>query len=171
MAPLIRDLKFLATHPQPENQAYGLWVLEATRPLFAVLHQRDAMMPEAFAGALEEAGQALCRTAARDVPTTSEATNLARRFKKHGASYIRFVTTPGLEPTNNLAEQAIRFVVIDRRVTQGWRSETGQRWLERIWTVIATCPQQGHSVFEFLLEAVRAHFHGEPAPTLVPNTS
>ena len=171
LAHLIRDLKILAKHPKPENQAYGLRVLEATRTLFTVIHQRDAMMPEAFAAALEKAGKALCRTAVRDVPATSEATNLARRFKTHGASYIRFVTTPGIEPTNNLAEQAIRFVVIDRRITQGSRSETGQRWLERIWTVIATCTQQGHSVFEFLLEAVRAHFNGEPAPTLVPNTS
>ena len=78
---------------------------------------------------------------------------------------------PGIEPTNNLAEQAIRFVVIDRHITQGSRSETGRRWLERIWTTIATCTQQGRSVFEFILEAVRANFHGEPAPKLVPNTS
>ena len=33
--------------------------------------------------------------------------------------YFRFITTPGVEPTNDLAEQAIRFVVIDRRITQG----------------------------------------------------
>jgi len=30
LAHLIRDLKFLAKHPKPENQAYGLRVLEAT---------------------------------------------------------------------------------------------------------------------------------------------
>ena len=48
---------------------------------------------------------------------------------------------PGIEPTNNLAEQAIRFVVIDRKITQGSRSESGQKWLERIWTVTATCSQ------------------------------
>ena len=129
------------------------------------------MKPQTFTTTLELLGKALCRTAVKDVPSTSEAANLARRFRKHGASYIRFITTPGIEPTNNLAEQAIRFVVIDRHITQGSRSETGRRWLERIWTIIATCTQQGRSVFDFLLEAVRANFHGEPAPTLVPNTS
>ena len=129
------------------------------------------MKPETLATTLEIAGKALCRTAVQDVPRTSEAANLARRFKKHGTSYIRFITTPGIEPTNNLAEQAIRFVIINRHITQGSRSETGRRWLERIWTIIATCTQQGCSVFDFLLEAVRASFHGEPAPTLVPNTS
>ena len=113
----------------------------SAQSIIDVIHRRDLMKPETLAATLEIAGQALCRIAVKDVPRTSEAANLARRFKKHGASYIRFITTPGIEPTNNLAEQAIRFVVIDRHITQGSRSETGQRWLERIWTIIATCTQ------------------------------
>ena len=60
-----------------------------------------------------------------DVPATQHGRNLAKRFGKHGEGYFRFITTPGVEPTNNLAEQAIRFVVIDRQITQGTRSETG----------------------------------------------
>jgi len=171
LAHLIRDLKFLAKHPNAENQVYGDRVLEATRKLFGVIHQRDVMTPEDFATALEQAGKALCETAVSNVPMTTEAKNLAKRFEKHGASYIRFVTTPGIEPTNNLAEQAIRFVVIDRRVTQGSRSTIGQRWLERIWTVIASCSQQGRSVYDFLRDTIGAYFNAEPAPRLVPDTS
>jgi transposase len=72
------------------------------------------------------------------------------------------------EPTNNLAEQAIRFVVLDRSVTQGTRREAGDRWCERIWTVIATCGQQGRSVFEYLLAAVTADFPRTEAPSLLP---
>ena len=75
---------------------------------------------------------------------------------------------PGVEPTNNLAEQAIRFVVIDRLITQGTRSEKGNRWCERIWTVIATCTQQGRSVFEYLEAAVGAWFAGTEPPFLLP---
>ena len=88
-------------------------------------------------------------------------------FDEHGESYVRFITTPGIDPTNNLAEQAIRFVVIDRLVTQGSRSEAGRRWLERIWTVMATCAQQGHSAFEFLAETVQLHFQGQPTAVTV----
>ena len=76
---------------------------------------------------------------------------------------------PGVEPTNNLAEQAIRFVVIDRLITQGTRSEAGNRWCERIWTVIATCSQQGRSVFAYLEAAVTAWFDGTEAPSLLPS--
>ncbi len=73
-----------------------------------------------------------------NVPASHHCRNLAKRFETHGESYFRFITTPGVEPTNNLAEQAIRFVVIDRLITQGTWSEKGNRWCERIWTVIAT---------------------------------
>ena len=109
------------------------------------------------------------RAATKRVPPGKHAQNLAKRFHKHGEAYFQFITTPGIEPANNLAEQAIRFVVIDRRVTQGTRSETGRRWCERIWTTIATCAQQGRSVFAFLLESVDAHLRGVPPRWLLPS--
>ena len=74
-------------------------------------------------------------------PQHRAAQNLAKRFRKHGAAYFQFITTPGVQPTNNLAEQAIRFVVLDRRVTQGTRSEASRQWNQRIWTTIATLTQ------------------------------
>jgi transposase len=108
------------------------------------------------------------RCGTHHVPATNHCRNLAKRFEEHGESYFRFITTPGVEPTNNLAEQAIRFVVIDRLITQGTRSETGNRWCERIWTVLATCTQQGRSVFEYLEAAVGAWFAGTEPPLLLP---
>ena len=171
LAHLIRDIKFLVTHPEPRNRAYGRRVLKATKELFALFHRRDRMSARAFALEMEDAANELCGAAKFQVPRTPEAENLSNRFWEHGESYIRFLTTPGIEPTNNLAEQAIRFVVIDRHVTQGSRSEAGQRWLERIWTVIATCTQQGRSVFEFLYESVTAHFQDAASPTLLPGST
>ena len=170
LAHFIRDVKFLVQHPNSKNRAYGRRVLEAVRALFQVIHRRENMNAERFTRKLEQAGLELQKQATYRVPPIKEAQNLKRRFEKHGESYIRFITTPGIDPTNNVAEQAIRFVVIDRRVTQGSRSEAGQRWLERIWTVIATCTQQGRSVFEFLHTSVLAHFGGSTSPSLVPDT-
>jgi hypothetical protein len=88
------------------------------------------------------------------------------------AHLIRDVRFLGEHPNSkNLAEQAIRFVVIDRRVTQGSRSLAGRKWLERIWTAIATCTQHGQSVFAFLNQTVQALFADTPAPTLLFGTS
>ncbi len=53
----------------------------------------------------------------------------------------------------------------------GTRSERGNRWCERIWTVLATCNQQGRSVFAYLEAAVSAWFQGDEAPSLLPQES
>jgi transposase len=167
LAHLIRDVKFLMTLPDGREKAYGERLRQALRDLFGVIHRRDQLPAEVFGKELERARDEVLRQGTQNVPTTRHAQTMAKRLTQYGASYFRFVTTPGVEPTNNLAEQAIRFVVIDRHITQGTRSEMGQRWCERIWTVIATCTQQGRSVFEYLEAAVRAFFHRENAPSLL----
>lgn len=171
LAHLIRDVRFLVEHPQAKNRAYGKRVLRALRDLFGLIHRRGSMSEAKFRGHLEDQGYEVWTQATYRVPQTAEAQNLAERFHQHGREYLRFITTPGVEPTNNLAEQAIRFVVIDRRVTGGSRSLPGREWLERIWTAIATCTQHGHSVFDFLNQAVRAFFANQTAPTLLFGTS
>jgi transposase len=166
LAHLIRDVKYLTTLPDARDRAYGERLREALRELFGVIHSRDQMSAEQFRRLLEGARLQVWWCGTHEVPATQASGNMAKRFQDHGESYFRFITTPGVEPTNNLAEQAIRFVVIDRQITQGTRSETGNRWCERIWTVIATCAQQGRSVFAYLEAAVTAWFHGTEAPTL-----
>jgi transposase len=168
LAHLIRDVKFLTTLPDARDRAYGERLREALRQLFAVIHRREQLSVAAFESQLEGARAQVMRCGTLDVPETKPSRNLAKRLETHGEAYFRFLTMPGVEPTNNLAEQAIRFVVLDRLVTQGTRSEAGNRWCERIWTVIATCGQQGRSVFEYLHTAVMASFHQTEAPSLLP---
>ena len=171
LAHLIREVKYLTTLPDGPTRAYGERFREALRGLFGVIHQRGQLPQAVFASRLEAARLEVMRAATEDVPPTKAAANLAARMERYGGCYFRFITTPGVQPTNNSAEQAIRFVVIDRHITQGTRGEKGQRWSERIWTVIATCVQQGKSVWEYLQAAVQAHFQGERGPTLLPGKS
>jgi transposase len=168
LAHLIRDVKFLTTLPDARDRAYGGRLREALREIFEVIHRREQFSAKQFQSQLELARFKVLSCAKTDVPPTRRSRNMAARFEKHGTSYFQFITTPGVEPTNNLAEQAIRFVVIDRLITQGTRSERGNRWCERIWTVIATCTQHGRSVFEYLEAAVRAWFADIEPPTLLP---
>ena len=167
MAHLIRDVKFLLTLPGREVQAYGQRLRDALRNLFGVIHRREKMSAAGFQKALEAAREQVLKAATTRVPDTKQARNLAKRFRDNGEAYFRFITTPGIDPTNNLAEQAIRFVVIDRHITQGTRSEKGRRWCERIWTVIATCAQQGRAVFQFLLDSIQSHLYGTSPPSLL----
>jgi transposase len=168
LAHLIRDVKFLMSLPGERDRAYGQGLRDALKALFGVIHRRESWSAAAFRGQLEAARDAVLRAGQRDVPPGRPAQAMARRLRAHGSSYFTFVTEPGVGPTNNLAEQAIRFVVIDRLITQGTRSEGGRRWCERIWTVMATCAQQGRDVFAYLDAVIGAHFDGGSVPSLLP---
>ena len=166
LAHLIRDLKFLTTLPDAVTVRWAQRMLAGMRRLFGVIHRRESMPPETFQRALARARDVLLERGKRG-PTRREVQNLVKRFREHGDAYFRFVTMPGIDPTNNLAEQALRFVVIDRRLTQGTRSLRGRRWCQRIWTAAATCRQQRRSLFEYLCSAVQASFTGRLAPLLL----
>ena len=180
LAHLIRDIRFLTTLTDAETNAYGQKLLDQVKNMFKVIHNRDSMTPQTFTAALEHAKQKIIATALNNVPSRvnkkgkeekREAQNMMNRFRLYGKAYFEFITTPGIDPTNNVAEQAIRFVVIDRHVTQGTRSVKGRQSNERLWTVIATCSLQGRSAFNFILESVRAYFHDQPAPSLLLDSS
>ena len=179
IAHLIRDIRFLTTLTDAETKAYGQKLLDEVKNMFKVIHDRDSMTPQTFTTALEHAKQQIITAALNDVPSKvnkkekeekREAQNMANRFRLNGKAYFEFITTPGIDPTNNVAEQAIRFVVIDRHVTQGTRSVKGRQSNERLWTVIATCSLQGRSAFNFILESVKAYFHDQPAPSLLDSS-
>jgi transposase len=168
LAHLIREVKFLTTLPLPAARAYGERFREALRNLFAVIHQREQLSEREFQKRLLIAKEYILTDSRESVPDNKHCRNLAERMRKHGEGYFTFITTPGVAPTNNAAEQAIRFVVIDRYITQGTRSVWGARWSERIWTVVATCAQQGKSVYRFLHACIVAHAEKTAKPSLVP---
>src|SRR5262249_33145260 len=107
---LIRDVKFLVEHPNRANRRYGKMLLEHLRKLFGIIHRRELYASDAsFRRALAAVRNNLVADAILQLPNTGQAENLADQFVLHMDSYFRFITTPDVEPTNNLAEQAIRF--------------------------------------------------------------
>ena len=166
-AHLVRDVKFLTTLTDPVTRRYGEKLLTTIKGLFRVWHRRGTMSAEKWELAARRARDAVIQRARR-APQRSEAQNIAQRFRDHGSSYFTFLRVPGVEPTNNGMEQRMRFVAIDRKITQGTRGERGRRWCERMWTVLATCVQQGRSAFAFLHQSLLAYFTRQPSPSLLP---
>jgi transposase len=167
LAHLIREVKYLKTVADWRDQFFGHCLSDELRKLFGVIHRREQLSETEFQKQLAAARDAVL-SCGRLATVGPEGQSIAKRLREYGAGYFRFMTTPGLEPTNNLAEQAIRFVVLDRVVTQGTRSVAGNQWCERIWTVVATCAKQGKSVFDYLHKCVVAHFYGAESPSLLP---
>jgi len=79
-----------------------------------------------------------------------------------------FVRVPGVEPTNNAAERAIRPGVLWRKGSFGSHSPAGSRFVERMMTVAATLKQQQRNVVDYITLACEATLRGEPVPTLLP---
>jgi transposase len=80
-----------------------------------------------------------------------------------------FLEVEGVEPTNNASERALRHAVIWRKLSFGTQSAAGSRFVETMLTTIETCRQQNRSIFDFVTQAVAAHFAGQPAPSLLPS--
>lgn len=181
LAHLIRDVKFLAEHPHPMMQLYAQPILRAIRRLFHLIHQQGEQPREDFQPQLERIKKRIIALTVDTTPLSPipwyvqkeypEVFNMAQRFRKHGEQYFTFITTPNVDPTNNAAEQALRFVVMDRRATQGTRSSNGRTFCERIWTVVGTCRMNQRSIFTYLCDAVKAWANGLPAPSLLPADS
>lgn len=164
-AHLVRELRFLEGHPDPGTRKYAIRSLAATRRLFRI-HHRLRENPDGDRRGLVKAGERLWRTIVRS-PPDRKAENIAKRFLENGDSYLRFIANPGIEPTNNRAEQAIRQVVIDRAASQGTRSPKGREYKERLWTVLATCAMRGASAYDFLRNALNALAYNLTPPSLL----
>ena len=79
-----------------------------------------------------------------------------------------FARVAGVEPTNNVAERALRPAVLWRKGCFGADSTEGNEFVARILTVAATCRQQKRNLLAYLTDAVVAHRLGQSAPHLLP---
>ncbi len=82
-----------------------------------------------------------------------------------------FIDLPGVEPTNNAAERALRPAVLWRRKSFGTHSAAGSRFAERLLTVAATLNQQHRNIVDYMTTACHASLHGKSAPSLLPVAS
>lgn len=154
-----------------ESARIGALLMKHRHKMFKWWHRvRDGTMPRAefqrrMAPVRREVGR-LLREA--EVCPNGKTKGMAKEILKLEPAMWTFVDVEGVQPTNNTAEQAIRYGVIYRKTSFGTQSPAGSRFVERILTTIATLRQQNRNVLEYLTDAIRAHRCGLPAPALLP---
>lgn len=79
-----------------------------------------------------------------------------------------FLRNPGVEPTNNDAERALRTIVIKRKISGPTRSRRGDEFIARAFTAHETCRRQGRDLWDFLHQAVTAWIDKSSPPSLLP---
>ena len=98
---------------------------------------------------------------------TADVSNLARALFVHHPHFFTFLHEDGVEPTNNVAERALRTAVQWRKIMFGNRSHNGERAVERLLTVTRTCQLQQLNALVYLTAAIRCHRRGQTVPSLL----
>lgn len=169
-AHLKRDFKKISERPG-KSKWIGLRLLVYTNRLFHYWHQvRDGTITR-------EQFKKLMVSIRHNVELLLMAGTTVDHLKTQGTCFEilkiktalwTFIDKIGIEPTNNIAEQVLRKIVIWRKVCFGTWSANGTLYLERVMTVVATCRLQKRSVYGFLREAIQAHLERRKSPSLLP---
>ncbi len=74
---------------------------------------------------------------------------LAKRTLKYSGELFTFILMPDVEPTNNLAERALRPCVVQNKIWGCHRTNDGAKSRDILMSVIGTMKQQGKSILSF----------------------
>jgi transposase len=74
---------------------------------------------------------------------TDEARRFVLKVRNGFGHWFTFVLVPGLEPTNNRAEQALKEPVVQRKIIGTFRTDKGTQIYETMMTMLATWKRQG----------------------------
>ena len=177
-AHLLRDFQAMAERSGASAEI-GTNLLKSGHRLFHWWHKvRDGTMSrELFIEAVKllRAGVIAELESAINLPIgAKEQTPLAKTVRSCQqilnveAALWTFVDHPGVEPTNNVAERALRPAVIWRNTSFGSQSQGGSEFVARMLTVSSSVKAQGRSLLDFLTQSCQAYRVGSVAPSLIP---
>jgi transposase len=173
LAHLIRNIKGQAEHPGAsieDNQQLGV-VYDTLQELFIDKHRFER--GEIGKSTWKQYGYAKWSVIKECLEglMVSGSTKKLRKFCskllgqiEYFRAYLKDETIP---MTNNPAEEALRNLVIARKLCFGSRSIYGKRWRETLHSCLETLGRHGKSMLDFLAGAIQAARTGQPIPSVL----
>ena len=124
---------------------------------WATLRHRTAPLRLQVEQVLESAAQAKIK----------RLSGSCKNILAHQQALWTFLDNPQVEPTNNHAERELRRFVLWRKSSFGTQSERGNRFAERIMTVVHTTRKQNKPTLGYLTAVCEADRFGQPIPLLI----
>ena len=149
-AHLLREADWLAEH------------VEEAKPLAEALHRLydglccwsvDKPPPEAAARLAGEARREMEALAGRGYES-ERVRRFAAKIRNGLGHWFTFLFVPGVEPTNNRAERALRESVVQRKIMGCFRNGKGTWIYGTVMTVLASWKQQGRDLSQTLGETL-----------------
>lgn len=98
----------------------------------------------------------------------ADVSNRARALFVHHPHFFTLVHEDGVDPTNNVAERALRTAVQWRKTMFGNRSADGELAVARLLTITRTCQLQQLNVLAYLTAAIACYRRRQPVASLLP---
>lgn len=169
-AHLKRDFQALIDHPDRQVKRLGHDLMRLTRELFRHWSRcRDGTITRrGMLRLMQPIRKKIDGLLLRGVYSgNSKLMGMCEPLYDHRDWLWTFLDIEGVEPTNNASERALRPAVIWRKLSFGTQSAKGSRFVEAILTVVETCHRQSRNSFQYLTEAIQAHFANQPPPSLL----
>ena len=169
-AHLKRDMQKISERSGRAGQI-GDEILDYIRRMFRLWHRHKAgeINRKTFQAAMKPIRENIERLLKEGTTCGQIKTENSCKFiLKDKEALWTFIDIEGIEPTNNFAEQLIRFYVLWRKSSFGTQSERGNLFVERMMTTTTTCKLQKRNRHDYITEAVASHLKNEPAPSLLP---
>jgi transposase len=170
-AHLKRDFQALVDSADRAARRLGHDLLRPTGELFRhwSRYRNGALSRRGFVRSMQPVRTKIENLLLRGAYSGNDAmTGMCNELYDHREWLWNFVEVPGVEPTNNVSERALRPAVIWRKLSFGTQSEGGSRFVETMLTVVETCRQQGRNIFDHLVKALESHLVSQPPPSLLP---
>jgi len=148
-AHLLREARCLA-----EQVAEAKPLSEALHTLYRRVNTPPMDRPPDEAERLAEEAKAEMEGWARRPYEAAEVRRFAAKVLNGIDHWFTFLTVPGVEPTNNRAERALREHVVQRKIMGTFRNGKGTGIYETIMTVLASWKQQGRDLSKTLGETL-----------------
>lgn len=155
LAHQVRDLQFAI------DAECSAWAYHFRQLLFRAqrLEKRRAELPLARFYAAVAQIETACDALLRQPLLHTEESRLQRRYIKHRASLFTFLYLPSVPADNNASERALRNSVIHRKVSGGFRSQTGADVHATVTSIVDTAKQNDEQPFDALAQRI-----GQPTP-------
>nr|WP_193158048.1 IS66 family transposase [Vibrio navarrensis] len=89
-----------------------------------------------------------------------------QKLKEHSQSLWLFLTNPKIPQTNNEAERRLRGFVIQRKISYGTTSDAGDKFRDRLHSLIETCKKRKISSLDTLSRIANAVVRQQPYPNV-----
>lgn len=163
LAHLIRKAIALSGAVNQQAQRMGDWLLRELRRLIQTMAQAGEERSTDAYPTLARLKRA-CLLAKDAEHTKLKA--LAREILNDWEAVIAFVKHPGLPPTNNEAERALRHAVISRRISHGTRTTEGSLAYSNLLSVIETCRLRNVDPWQYIASVVKQARKGLSVPPI-----